>query len=612
MLGFLPELLTGSFLFFSMAFAAGVILLALKHKLPKLMTGWLEVGVLVALAALLVALGNILSPSILIWVSIWAGALMMFLLAKWLMTDYSLVGRFFYLAYFGLMISGITWGFWFISVIPVSTLTRSLMMLGYPMLVIMLPSSVIQFIQQYDVLGRKRWLRPRNLKVATRRGFLPKVALHVPTYSEPPELVKQTLTVLSKLDYPNFEVLVIDNNTRDKTLWKPVEKYCKRLGKRFKFIHVDGITGAKAGALNFALKHTSSDVDLIGVIDSDYHADKNFLKSLVNYFEDPTIGFVQTPQDYRGWQDNNYLKMCYWEYKLFFHTAMVSLNERTAAITLGTMCLIRREALEKVGGWAEWCVTEDSELAIRIHANGYSSVYLPLTFGRGLIPAKFSGYKKQRFRWTAGSVQEFKHHFRLLLPFLGGKKSLLNQIQKLSYLNRGLDRFYIGVKILFIPVGFGVMVSMLVQSEIVHVPFELWFGSTVLLISVIFLRWLIYSVVIGSSLKETLGALIASRALGHTISIASLRTIFSQNTPWVRTNKFRQSSSIIDALNSSRGELLLGVSLLVFAVVSFVTFSREGLLLMFLIGVVHKSLDYFSAPLLALISAIELRRGAKR
>ena len=64
------------------------------------------------------------------------------------------------------------------------------------------------------------------------------------------------------------------------------------------------------------------------------------------------------------------LRLCYWEYKCFFRTTMVSYNERDAALTVRTMCLIRRTALEEAGGWAEWCVTEDSELALRIHALG--------------------------------------------------------------------------------------------------------------------------------------------------------------------------------------------------------------------------------------------------
>lgn len=60
---------------------------------------------------------------------------------------------------------------------------------------------------------------------------------------------------------------------------------------------------------------------------------------------------------------------------------MVALNEHNAGLTVGTMSLIRRSALDEAGGWAEWCLTEDSELAIRIHALGYDGVYLSEAFG---------------------------------------------------------------------------------------------------------------------------------------------------------------------------------------------------------------------------------------
>ena len=115
-----------------------------------------------------------------------------------------------------------------------------------------------------------------------------------------------------------------------------------------------------------------------------------------------------------------YLEACNWEYTVFFSTTMPSLNERMADITVGTMSLIRREALEAAGGWAEWCATEDSEVAIRIHALGYTSVYVNEVFGRGVIPETFGGYKKQRHRWTVGPVQELKRHCAFIhAPALG-------------------------------------------------------------------------------------------------------------------------------------------------------------------------------------------------
>ncbi|MDO2048633.1 glycosyltransferase, partial [Escherichia coli] len=99
-------------------------------------------------------------------------------------------------------------------------------------------------------------------------------------YNEPPELLKQTLDALARLDYPDYEVLVIDNNTRDPAVWQPVEAHCARLGERFRFFHVAPLEGFKAGALNFALGHVAADVEVVAVIDADYCVDPDWLRHM--------------------------------------------------------------------------------------------------------------------------------------------------------------------------------------------------------------------------------------------------------------------------------------------------------------------------------------------
>ncbi|WP_122744692.1 glycosyltransferase, partial [Pseudomonas viridiflava] len=74
-------------------------------------------------------------------------------------------------------------------------------------------------------------------------SYSPKVSLHVPCYNEPSDMVILTLDALQRLDYPDFEVLVIDNNTQDPGVWKPVERHCHKLGTHFRFFHVDPLSG---------------------------------------------------------------------------------------------------------------------------------------------------------------------------------------------------------------------------------------------------------------------------------------------------------------------------------------------------------------------------------
>ena len=85
-----------------------------------------------------------------------------------------------------------------------------------------------------------RWVTSRRRALpmpATPCGELPKVSIHVPAYNEPPDMLIETLDALARLDYPDYEVLVIDNNTRDEAVWRPVEAHCRALGSRFRFFH---------------------------------------------------------------------------------------------------------------------------------------------------------------------------------------------------------------------------------------------------------------------------------------------------------------------------------------------------------------------------------------
>ncbi|MGB8698216.1 MAG: glycosyltransferase, partial [Thermosynechococcaceae cyanobacterium] len=333
-----------------------------------------------------------------------------------------------------------------------------------------MPLGLMTLLPAQAYLFRKRWHRPRQALQPESRELYPKVSFHVPCYAEPPEVVCATLDALNNIRYPNFEVLLVDNNTADPALWHPVKGYCEQLNakrpdQRFRFFHIDRLPGAKAGALNFALRHTDPAAELIAVIDADYQAEPDFLERLVGFFDDPAIGYVQTPHDYREWESNLYQRACYWEYVLFFRLQLAGLNEWIASYIIGTMCLIRRCALESAGGWAEWCLTEDSEAAVRIHGLGYTSIFLTETFGRGLIPETFRGYKKQRLRWTIGPIQQLQKHWKLYLPDSFGIPSKLTFWQRILEFSHGLGGTLPVLSLAFLPLGLATVWSILHHQE---------------------------------------------------------------------------------------------------------------------------------------------------
>ena len=159
--------------------------------------------------------------------------------------------------------------------------------------------------ESLDAITRLVWRRWVD-RLPAAPDYFPKVSLHVPTYNEPPEVVRRTLQSLARLDYPNFEVLVVDNNTPDEQVWRSLEYIVRDMGPRFRYLHLDQWPGYKSGALNFALTQTAPDAEIIATIDADYQLDPSFLRDLVPAFLDPKLAFVQTPQDYRDYQGHPY------------------------------------------------------------------------------------------------------------------------------------------------------------------------------------------------------------------------------------------------------------------------------------------------------------------
>jgi cellulose synthase/poly-beta-1,6-N-acetylglucosamine synthase-like glycosyltransferase/exo-beta-1,3-glucanase (GH17 family) len=247
-------------------------------------------------------------------------------------------------------------------------------------------------------------------------GYAPKVSIHIPAYREPPEMLKATLDAVARLAYPNFECIIVVNNTPDAAMWQPVEEHCRTLGERFRFVNVPKLEGYKAGALRLALAQTSPDAELIGIIDADYAVNPDWLADLVPAFADPKVGLVQAPQDHRDGSRSPLHHTMNGEYAGFFDIGMVQRNEANAIIVHGTMCLIRRTALEAAGGWSSDTICEDTDLGLTILELGWQAHYTNRRYGYGLLPDTFEAYKKQRDRWASGGFQIVKKHWRRFLP----------------------------------------------------------------------------------------------------------------------------------------------------------------------------------------------------
>jgi cellulose synthase/poly-beta-1,6-N-acetylglucosamine synthase-like glycosyltransferase/exo-beta-1,3-glucanase (GH17 family) len=244
----------------------------------------------------------------------------------------------------------------------------------------------------------------------------PKVSIHIPAYREPPEMLLRTIDSVALLDYPDFECVVVINNTPDPAFWQPIEARCRELGPRFKFVCVQNLTGFKAAALRLAMAETADDAEIIGVIDADYVVDACWLRDLIPGFADPEVGLIQAPQDHRDGGRSPIHAAMNAEYAGFFDIGMVERNEVNAIIVHGTMCLIRRTALEAAGGWSSDTICEDSDLGLTILELGWRAHYTNRRYGWGLLPQDYQAFRTQRARWAGGAVQIVKKHWRQFLP----------------------------------------------------------------------------------------------------------------------------------------------------------------------------------------------------
>ncbi|MBY0382369.1 MAG: glycosyltransferase [Xanthobacteraceae bacterium] len=431
---------------------------------------------------------------------------------------------------------------------------------------------------------------------ASADGKFPKVSIHIPAYFEPPEMLKQTLDAVAGLDYPNFECVVIINNTPDPTFWQPIQDHCRALGERFIFINAEKVKGFKAGALKIAMARTAADAEIIGVIDADYVVTPNWLKDLVPAFQDPHVGLVQAPQDHR---DGNQSLMHYamnGEYAGFFDIGMVQRNEHDAIIVHGTMCLIRRAAMDMAGGWAGDTICEDTDLGLAIIEHGWTTHYTNMRYGYGLLPDTYEAFRKQRHRWAYGGFQIVKKHWRRFLP--GASRLSPDQKREfaLGWLN-WLGAESIGVVVAILNLIWVPVVSfadIAIPDKILTLPIIAAFVVSLLHFVTL------YRLRVKIRLGQLIGAMIAAMSVQWTVSRAVANGLITEHLAFARTSKGGLSRMSVEF--QAFWEAVIGILLLTGAVV-LVAFNQKEVreIYIFAVVLVLESLPFLSAVALAIL-----------
>src|SRR5271170_4997036 len=433
----------------------------------------------------------------------------------------------------------------------------------------------------------------------------PKVSIHVPACCEPPAMLCATLDAVAKLDYPNLECMVVINNTPDPAFWRPIEEHCRMLGERFKFIRLENHVGYKAGALRIALENTAADAEIIGVIDADYVVQPDWLKDLVPLFADPQVGLVQSPQDHRDGDRSVMHRAMNAEYAGFFDIGMVQRNEFNAIIVHGTMCLIRRAAIEAAGSWSSETIVEDTDLGLTLLEHGWLAHYTSRRYGYGLLPDTFDAYKRQRHRWAFGGLQILRKHWQQMLPWSDGLSREQKREYGLGWLN-WLGAESIGVVVALLNIVWVPVIAfpnIAVPDRILTIPILAAFAVSVAHFVAL------YRLRVKATPGQMLGAVCAGMSVQWTVARAVGIGVFKERLPFLRTSKGGNSRKGPDF--PAFWEALIAAMLLASAVTLVVTnFKQVREINIFAIVLVVQSLPFLSAVAIALVEDSRLNSFA--
>ena len=268
---------------------------------------------------------------------------------------------------------------------------------------------------------------------APQAKFKYTVDVLIPTYNEPIDVLSATLAGCAAISYPH-QTYVLDDGDRPEV---------KRLASDFRCVYIARPTheAAKAGNLNYAIRRTNA--ELIVTLDADHIPLPDFLDEIIGFFNDPKVAVVQGPQLFYNVDSFEHEGPDWHEQKLFFHVILPGKNRTDSAFWCGSPAVLRRSAIESIGGVAEETVTEDLHTSIRLAEHGFRVVYIDHPMAVGLAPATVHDFLVQRFRWAQGAMQTFRKDnplfarglkWRQRLSFFASMETYFDSIQKLTLL----------------------------------------------------------------------------------------------------------------------------------------------------------------------------------
>lgn len=311
-----------------------------------------------------------------------------------------------------------------------------------------------------------------------QRTHFPSVDIFIPTYNEPLDVLEKTIIGAIQMDWPNKTVWILDDGRRE---W--LKDYCAK--HKVSYLIRPDNKHAKAGNMNHALQHSHG--EFICIFDADFVPFPSFIRRTIGFFEDPSIGIVQTPQHFYNKdpiQINLSISQEYPdEQRLFFDEIAASRDAWGAAFCCGSCSIQRRTALEAVGGVPTDSITEDLLSTLVMLRKGYRTIYLNERLSMGLAAESIQGFFVQRERWCRGAIQS------LYLPS-GPLGPGLTTIQRILFMPTSwLTQYTVRLMLVFIPIVY--LLTGMIPFYFTSLGDLIFYQAPVFLAFFLNMRWLV-------------------------------------------------------------------------------------------------------------------------
>jgi cellulose synthase (UDP-forming) len=263
----------------------------------------------------------------------------------------------------------------------------------------------------------------------------------IPTYNEPLDVVRYTALGALNMDWPadRMHVYILDDGRR-----KEFEQFALEAGIGYR-TRPDN-QHAKAGNINAALKTISS--PYVAIFDSDHVPTRSFLQMTMGWFlRDRNLAMLQTPHHFYSpdpFERNlEQFRVIPNENELFYGIVQDGNDFWNSTFFCGSCAVLRRAALDQIGGIAVETVTEDAHTSLRMQMNGWNTAYINIPQAAGLATERLSAHVGQRIRWARGMIQILRTDNPLFAPGL-------KFAQRLCYFNSMLHFLYAVPRLIFL------------------------------------------------------------------------------------------------------------------------------------------------------------------